>query len=136
MPRINLHRTHAEGEVKELRRGRVGGALESTVMGRSPGVVHHGRLVEALLLEDFDGLLTGDGGQDGEWGRQVQALQLQVPPPDGTEGEVRRLARNETKISPTPLFPAPTSSVPWFVHHDVLLTQEALLDHPLVAQEL
>lgn len=28
------------------------------------------------------------------------------------------------------------SHVPWFVHHDVLLTQEALLNHPLVAQEL
>lgn len=25
---------------------------------------------------------------------------------------------------------------PWFVHHDVLLAQEALLDHPLVTQEL
>lgn len=26
--------------------------------------------------------------------------------------------------------------VPWFVYYDVLLTQEALLDHPLVTQEL
>ena len=47
----------------------------------SPRLIHHGCLVEALLLQDFDGPLAGDGGQDGEWGRQVQALQLQVPPP-------------------------------------------------------
>lgn len=33
-----------------------------------PSLVHHGRLVESLLLENFDGLLTGDSGQDGERG--------------------------------------------------------------------
>lgn len=51
--------------------------------GHSPSLVHHGRLVEAVLLEDLDGLLTSDGRQDGEGGRQVQGLQLLGPPPDG-----------------------------------------------------
>lgn len=49
----------------------------------SPSLIHNGCLVEALVLQDLDSLLTGDGGQDGKRGRQVQTLQPQVPPPDG-----------------------------------------------------
>lgn len=98
----------------------------------SPRLIHHRRLVEALLLQDFDGLLTGDSGQDGEWGGKVQTLQLQVPPPDRQ--------RQTSSTTERGTFPACTTPflwhVPWLVYHDVLLTQEALLDHPLVTQEL
>ena len=48
-----------------------------------PSLIHHRCLVEAVFLQDFDCLLTGDSWQDSEWGRKVQTLQLQVPPPEG-----------------------------------------------------
>lgn len=91
MPRINLH-THTKRHTQELKlnlcRARQGvewwrDAVFLVSSQHPPSLVHYRRLVEALLLEDFDGLLAADGWQDGEGGRQVQTLQLQVPPPDG-----------------------------------------------------
>lgn len=100
----------------------------------SPRLIYHRRLVEALLLQNFDGLLTGDCGQDGEWGGKVQTLQLQVPPPD------RRRDKQRAHTTKHGTFPACATlfswHIPWFVYNDVLLAQEALLDHPLVTQEL
>lgn len=98
----------------------------------SPSLIHYGCLVEALLLQDLDGLLTGDGGQDGKWGRQVQTLQPQVPPPDGQ----RAIRGLHTTTNGKKEHNSLSLYIPGFLHHDVLFPQEALLDHPLVIQEL
>lgn len=102
------------------------------VSGPSPSLIHHGRLVEALLLQDFDGPLTIDGGQHGEGGGEVQRLQLQVPPPDEHSNVRRSFTTPQKRVNPA----VKHTHTPWFLHHEVLLTQEALLEHPLVTQEL
>lgn len=102
--------------------------------GHSPWLIHHRGLVKAFFFKDFDGLLTGDGGEDSQWGRKVQTLHLQVPPPERSRGA------NFTKHPETGDYHNNKNDLkmhtPWFVDHNVLFPQEALLDHPLVVQEL
>lgn len=69
MPRINLStHTGSNNHNYKIIRCLSSVQLVGLVPGHSPGLIHHGRLVEALLFEDFDRLLTADSWQDGERG--------------------------------------------------------------------
>lgn len=68
----------------------------------SPSLIHDGSLVESLVLEDFDCLLAADGRQHSEGGRQVQTLQLQVPPPDARRETRVQVSHNHTRVGKYP----------------------------------
>lgn len=51
-----------------------------------PRFVDDRRLVKGLLLQDGDGVLDGDSGQDGQRRGEVENLQCAVPPPGWEPG--------------------------------------------------
>lgn len=106
-------------------------------------------------------MLAGDRGQHGQRGRQAQLLNSEMPPPGGRgQGReaVNRCIRGQrcpragrrgvggaqpgvgcvSRATRASLGrrPRPEPSSPWLLHREVLLLHEALLQHPLVTQEL
>ena len=106
-------------------------------------------------------MLAGDRGQHGQRGRQAQLLNSEMPPPGG-RGQGREALNRCVRGRRCPRAgrrgvggaqpgvgcvsgatraslgrrPRPEPSSPWLLHREVLLLHEALLQHPLVTQEL